>query len=93
MNKTAQYLQEHLVGEVMTSPDARQYFSTDGSIFELTPQIIIYPRVENDVRKTARFTWQLAERGRSISITARGSGTDQAGAALGNGIMLIFQIQ
>ncbi|HUD03409.1 MAG TPA: FAD-binding oxidoreductase [Patescibacteria group bacterium] len=90
MNKTAQYLQEHLVGEVMTSPDARQYFSTDGSIFELTPQIIIYPRVENDVRKTARFTWQLAERGRSISITARGSGTDQAGAALGNGIMLIF---
>lgn len=90
MNKTAQYLQEHLIGEVMTSLDAREYFSTDGSIFKLTPQIIIYPRIENDVRKTTRFTWQLAEKGRAISITARGSGTDQAGAALGNGIMLVF---
>ncbi len=90
MNKVAHYLQEHLAGEVMTGDDARKYFSTDGSIFELPPAIIVYPRNENDVRKAARFTWQLAERGRKVPITARGSGTDQAGAALGQGIMLVF---
>jgi FAD/FMN-containing dehydrogenase len=90
MSKVAQYLQEHLVGEVMTSADAREYFSTDGSIFKLTPQIIVYPRAENDVRKAARFAWQLAERGRAISLTARGLGTDQGGAAIGSGIMLVF---
>lgn len=90
MSKIAQYLQEHLVGEVMTSVDARRYFATDNSIFNLAPSVVVYPRNENDVRKTARFTWQLAERGRVIPITARGSGTDQAGAALGDGIMMVF---
>lgn len=90
MNKVAHYLQEHLVGEVMTGEDARRYFSTDSSIFQITPAIIAYPRNENDVRKTARFTWQLAERGRAIPITARGAGTDQSGAALGKGVLMVF---
>jgi len=90
MSKVAHYLQEHLVGEVITSPDARRYFSTDTSIFTLAPAIVVYPRNENDVRKSARFTWQLAERGRVIPITARGAGTDQTGAAIGSGIMMVF---
>jgi len=90
MSKVAHYLQEHLVGEVMTSTDARRYFSTDASILQVAPALIAYPRNENDVRKTARFTWQLAERGRVIPITARGAGTDQSGAAIGSGIMIVF---
>jgi len=90
MSKVAHYLQEHVQGEVMTSTDARKYFSTDGSIFTVTPGVIVYPRVESDVRKVARFTWQLAERGRVIPVTARGAGTDQSGAALGSGILLVF---
>jgi FAD/FMN-containing dehydrogenase len=90
MSKVAHYLQEHLMGEVMTSPDARRYFATDASVLSMTPALIVYPRNENDVRKTARFTWQLAERGRVIPITARGAGTDLSGAALGSGIILAF---
>jgi FAD/FMN-containing dehydrogenase len=90
MSKVAHYLQEHVMGEVMVSPDARRYFATDGSILAITPSLIVYPRNENDVRKTARFTWQLAERGRVIPMTARGAGTDLSGAAIGNGIILAF---
>lgn len=74
----------------MTGADARRYFATDGSIFTITPSVVVYPQNENDVRKTARFTWQLAERGRIIPMTARGAGTDQSGAALGNGIIMVF---
>lgn len=90
MSKVAHYLQDHLTGEVITSDDVRRYFSTDSSIFEVTPAIVVYPRNENDIRKTARFSWQLAERGRVVPITARGKGTDQAGASLGSGVMLVF---
>ena len=90
MSKIAHYLQDHIIGEVMTSTDARRYFATDASIFQLAPAVIVYPRNENDVRKTARFTWQLAERGRIIPMTARGSGTDLTGAALSSGIMMVF---
>lgn len=90
MSKVAHYLQEHLMGEVMTSADARRYFATDASVLSVTPSVIVYPRNENDVRKTTRFTWQLAERGRVIPVTARGAGTDLGGAAIGSGIILSF---
>lgn len=90
MSKVAHYLQEHLDGEVITTADARRYFSTDTSVLTLTPAMAVYPRNESDVRKTLRFAWQLAERGRVIPITARGAGTDQGGAALGAGIIMAF---
>ncbi len=90
MSKVAYYLQEHLHGEVISTVPARRYFSTDASIFSVPPSIVVYPKDENDVRKTARFAWQLAERGRVIPITARGSGTDVSGAAIGSGIVLAF---
>ncbi len=89
-NKVAHYLQQHLMGEVMTSADALKYFATDGSVFTKKPRIVVYPRNTSDVRKTARFAWQLAEKGHTMPITARGKGTDQAGAALGEGIMMVF---
>lgn len=90
MSKIAQYLEEHLSGEVLSTPAIRKYFSTDGGVFTVTPSVVVYPRNEGDVRKTARFSWQLAERGRIIPITARGLGTDQGSAAVGSGIMVVF---
>ncbi|MBA3757521.1 FAD-binding oxidoreductase [Candidatus Saccharibacteria bacterium] len=90
MSKVAHYLQEHLLGEVTASPEVRRHFAHDASILRLAPAIVAYPRNENDVRKTARFCWQLAERGRVLPITARGGGSDTSGAALGSGIMLVF---
>ncbi len=90
MSKVADYLREHIVGEVSTAATVRKFFSTDGSVFSVMPQIVVYPRSTDDVRKIARFSWQLAERGKIVPITARGLGSDQAGAALGEGIVLIF---
>lgn len=90
MSKVAQYLQEHLLGEVISSTAVRRHFSTDASVLQVMPTVVVYPRGENDVRKAARFAWQLAERGRILPITARGAGTDQSGAAIGPGIILVF---
>lgn len=90
MSKVASYLREHIVGEVSSATNIRNYFSTDGSVFQVQPQLVIYPRTTDDIRKVARFCWQLAEKGKSIGITARGAGSDQAGAALGDGVMLVF---
>lgn len=90
MNKVSHYLQEHISGEVITSNEIRRFYSTDASIFSIIPNTVVFPRNETDVRKVARFTWQLAERGRIFPITARGAGTDQTGAAIGSGIVLVF---
>lgn len=88
MNKVAHYLQQHLTGEILTSPDVLEHFSTDESILQIRPLLVAHPRNEQDVRKTARFSWQLAERGKIIPITIRGKGRDQTGAAIGEGIIL-----
>ncbi len=89
-NKVANYLQEHIVGEVLSTAGVRKYFSTDGGVFEVMPSMVIYPKNVNDVRKVARFSWQLAEKGHSLPITARGRGSDQSGAAIGKGIVMVF---
>ena len=90
MSRVAHYLQEHLLGEVTASAEVRRHFAHDASILSLAPAIVAYPRNEHDVRKTARFAWQLAQRGKPIPITARGGGSDTSGAAIGNGILLVF---
>lgn len=90
MNKIATYLQGHISGEVLVSDHARDYFSTDASILKVKPALIVYPRTTNDIRKVARFSWQLAEKGHVLPITARGGGTDLTGAAIGKGIIMSF---
>lgn len=90
MSKVASYLQEHILGEVSINKAVLEAFSTDGSVLEIMPEMVIYPRVSNDIRKVARFAWQLAEKGHVLPITARGAGSDQTGAAIGKGIILVL---
>lgn len=88
MNKIGAYLQEHISGEVSLSRDVRESMSRDGSVLKVKPEMVIYPKNTNDLRKVARFSWQLAERGHVLPLTARGLGSDQTGAAIGPGIIL-----
>ncbi len=88
MTEIGTYLQEHVEGEVSLSPSVREAMSRDGSILKLKPDMVIYPKTTNDIRKVTRFSWQLAERGHVLPITARGGGSDQTGAAIGKGIVL-----
>lgn len=90
MSKITNYLNEHLAGDVVADDNTRRQFSTDGSMLSLHPGIIVHPRVTDDVRKIARFTWRLAERGQVLPLTARGNGTDPTGAAIGRGTILSF---
>lgn len=90
MNKIAKYLQTHISGEVVDSVTVRDYFSTDMSVAQMRPQLVAYPRTTNDIRKIARFSWQLGEKGHSLPITARGGGTDLGGAAIGSGIVMVL---
>jgi len=90
VNKIAQYLNKHLVGEVTTDPQIIKKHSTDGSILTISPDMVMYPMVTNDVRKATRFAWQLAEKGHTLSITPRGSGSDRTGGAIGKGVVVSF---
>lgn len=88
MSKIAQYLNEHILGEITASKAVRERFSRDGSVLSITPELVMFPRVTNDIRKAARFSWQLAEKGHVLPIIVRGGGSDQTGAAIGKGLII-----
>lgn len=90
MKKTVKELGNLLVGEVSDDKQNREYFSTDGSIFTIEPGIVIYPKSERDIVLAVKYLEERAKEGEVIGITARGKGTDQGGAALGSGAMLVF---
>lgn len=92
MNKVTSYLQGHLDGELMLRVDARDAVAFDGSVLVQRPELVVYPRTAQDIRKIARFAWQLAEKGHVLPLTVRGHGTDPTGGAIGRGINIITPI-
>ena len=86
MSKVAAYLRGHISGEVSTRLDVRESMSTDHGVMKIRPELVVYPRTTNDIRKIVRFSWQLAEKGHVLPVTVRGGGTDTSGASLGKGV-------
>src|SRR6478609_11873883 len=89
MNKIAQYLNTHMLGEVVVSPGVRHSYANDGSVLQYVPDMVAYPRSTSDIRKIARFSWQLAEKGHTLPLIARGAGTNTTGAAVGSGMVVV----
>lgn len=81
-------LQAQLSGEVLTSDDVLQAFSTDASLYWRKPQMVVYPRHERDVRRLLRWSTSLIPKGHYLPLTPRGAGSDLMGAAIGSGIIL-----
>lgn len=90
MSKLVQYLGQNLSGEVSEDAATRDYLSRDGSVLKIRPQVAVFPRTTDDIRKTARFAWRLAEKGMKLPITPRGYGSDITGSAIGSGVSMVF---
>ena len=89
MSKVAAYLRGHISGEVVTRDDVRVAHASDAGVMSIKPEMVIYPRTTNDIRKLARFTWQLAEKGHIVPITVQGAGSDTTGASIGKGMLVV----
>lgn len=88
MSKVASYLRGHLLGEIEVRDDVRQQYAHDSGVLKMTPEMVILPRNTNDIRKVARFAWQLAEKGHVMPLTSRGSGIGSMGGAIGKGAVV-----
>ena len=88
MSKVAAYLRGHLAGEVDSRVDVRRAAAKDTGVLAAVPEMVIAPRSTNDIRKVARFSWQLAEKGHTLALTARGSGLGAMGGAVTKGAIV-----
>ncbi|REJ37759.1 MAG: FAD-binding oxidoreductase, partial [Bacillota bacterium] len=71
--------------EVRADPFTRYLYSTDGSIYEIEPLGVAFPRHEDDVIAIARWA---AEHG--VALLPRGAGTSLAGQTVGRALVLDF---
>ncbi len=88
MSKVATYLRGHLAGEVDFRTDLRAARARDAGILAIAPEMVVSPRNTSDIRKTARFSWQLSERGHALPLVARGAGYGINGSAVGRGAQI-----
>lgn len=75
-------------GEINTTPKTRRAYSHDASIFELTPQAVLYPTSVTDIRKLVQFVSLHKHEYPALSITPRGAGTDMSGGAISNSLLV-----
>ncbi|QDV91552.1 putative FAD-linked oxidoreductase [Phycisphaerae bacterium RAS2] len=76
-------LRGRIRGEVRADRLSRALYSTDASIYQMTPSGVVLPRTVEDVCETVRA---CARHG--APITARGAGTGLAGGAVNIGVQL-----
>lgn len=70
-------------GELLFDDLTRSLYSTDASIFQVTPAGVVRPRDEEDVQALVRYAHE-----NNVPLSARGAGTGVAGESLGNGLLV-----
>jgi FAD/FMN-containing dehydrogenase len=77
-----------LRGDVDDSAEVLASHSRDASLFEIKPELVVYPKDAADVASLVRFVAEEKKSDPHISITARSAGTCMAGGSLSNSISL-----
>lgn len=75
-------------GELDTTDQTREFYSHDASLFELTPEVVGFPKDAEDIKNTVKFVAAHKAAYPELSITPRSRGTDMSGAAIGQSILL-----
>ena len=88
MGKITKYLNQLIVGNVFDAPEVLEAYSTDRSALKIKPKFVAIPESTEDIKKLLRFFNQIAAKDIRVSITTRGSGLDESGAALSNNLLL-----
>lgn len=77
-------------GEIDTSDEGREKYSHDASLFEIKPQVIVYPKHSRDVQLVVSEVAKHKAQDEQLSITARSAGTDMSGGAINDSVIMDF---
>ena len=79
-------LQKIVKGEVLDDTQTLTTYSKDASIFEIQPQVVVFPKDSEDIKNVVDYINKNPNN--DLSITARSAGTDMTGGAIGESIIL-----
>ena len=77
-------------GELDDSATAKEFYSHDASMFELRPRLVAMPQDSKDVQTLVKLVSEKKPKMPDLSVTARSAGTDMAGGAINESIIVDF---
>lgn len=78
-------LRERVKGDVSFDKFTRGVYATDSSMYQITPEAIVVPKDEEDVRAAIKTAAEF-----NVSIVPRGGGTSLGGQAVGMSMVIDF---
>ena len=79
----AQLLAKNLRGDVLFDSASRGRYSTDASIYQITPIGVVVPRDQADVLRALEIA-----RDQNVAVLSRGAGTSQCGQTVGDALII-----
>lgn len=83
-------IKEFLHGDVAIDDATLTKFSRDYSVFDVRPQMVVFPKDVEDVKNLVKFVTAKKAAGETISLTGRSAGTDMTGGPLTQSIVVSF---
>jgi FAD/FMN-containing dehydrogenase len=77
-------------GDIDDSASTLETYSHDASLFEIKPQLVTFPKDTTDVSLLVSLVGELKKTQPHLSLTARSAGTDMAGGAINDSIIMDF---
>lgn len=88
MQDFANQLKAVFEGEIAFDKKTLSTYSRDYSIFEVKPEMVVYPKHVDDIKALVKFVSEKKKQFPNLSITARAAGTDMSGGPLNNSVIM-----
>ncbi|MEK9194427.1 MAG: FAD-binding oxidoreductase [Patescibacteria group bacterium] len=86
----AEDIKKFFRGSILTDEKTLELYSRDYSIFEIKPQLVLYPKDSEDLKNLVNFVREKRKKRENLSLTARSAGTDMTGGPLSESIVIVF---
>lgn len=90
MNSLQDKLKKIIKGDVLSDSQTIEQYSHDASIFEVRPQIIVFPKDTEDLKALVKFASENKKNNPQLSLTGRSAGTDMGGGSINDSIIVEF---
>ncbi len=75
-------------GDIENDTETLVNYSHDASLFEVVPEVVVFPKDSTDVQALVRFASEQKKSNPTVSITARSAGTDMSGGPLNDSVIM-----
>ncbi len=79
------------IAEISTDDATLTEYSHDASLFEVKPQVVVYPKDAKEVEALVKFVTENKKNYPNLSLTGRCAGTDMSGGSINDSIIINFQ--